>query len=146
MIVNLTRHTATAEQTAEGVVEPANKALVVALLTFHRPPTAENLRMRAAELAQCAREQRADTALIGGAPYLMAPLERALRRWGVRPLYSFSRRVATEALQEDGSLQTTYTFRHEAFVPAAEDGDWLIPPVGGRASGQPREPKVHRGE
>jgi len=55
-------------------------------------------------------------ALIGGVPYLMAPLERALRRRGVTPLYAFSRRESREETLPDGSVRKTATFRHMGFV------------------------------
>lgn len=57
-------------------------------------------------------------AMIGGAPYLMAPLERALRAAGVEPVYALSERVSTEEAQPDGSVRKVNTFRHVGFVSA----------------------------
>lgn len=58
------------------------------------------------------------SAMIGGAPYLMAPLERALRRVGVRPVYALSERASEEQVQPDGGTKKVAVFRHAGFVEA----------------------------
>ena len=55
-------------------------------------------------------------AMIGGAPYLMAPLERELRRWRVTPLYSLSERVSEERQFPDGSVVKTQVHKHLGFL------------------------------
>ena len=55
-------------------------------------------------------------AMIGGAPYLMAPLERELRRWRVTPLYSLSERRSEERQLPDGSVQKTQVHNHLGFL------------------------------
>lgn len=132
-ILNLTQHAATPEQTAAGVIdlpEEAREALV-ALLTFANLPTSDEVAARAADIAELAAslasaEDRDDGsvgfgshAMIGGAPYLMAPLEHALREQGIEPVYAFSRRESIEERQPDGSVRKTAVFRHVGFVPAA---------------------------
>jgi hypothetical protein len=57
--------------------------------------------------------------MIGGAPYLMAPLERSLRSVGVYPVYAFSVRESVEQTAPDGTVRKTNVFRHAGFVPAA---------------------------
>jgi hypothetical protein len=54
--------------------------------------------------------------MIGGAPYLMAPLEVALRAHGITPLYAFSVRESVEQTQPDGSVRKIAVFRHGGFV------------------------------
>lgn len=65
-------------------------------------------------------EEGAESAMIGGAPFLMAPLEGALRTRGVIPLYAFSVRESVEEALPDGSVRKTQVFRHAGFVPAVE--------------------------
>ena len=115
-ILNLTQHQATPEQLAAGVVEPADKKQVVDLLTFDSIPTPAEMRDRAAKLAAIAAEAGVEAAMIGGAPFFMAPLERALLEAGVEPVYAFSLRVTEEVTQPDGSVRKTSVFRHAGFV------------------------------
>jgi hypothetical protein len=133
MILNLTQHAPTPEQVAAGVVEPKPevKAAIVAALTFDSLPSREEIGARAADLAEIAcRYDIADTdddigeefpgaAMIGGAPYLMAALERELSARGVRPLYAFSTRESVEQTQPDGSVRKINVFRHIGFVDVA---------------------------
>lgn len=118
-ILNLTQHAATPEQVAAGVVEPANKATVQALITFDDLPMAEQLRTAAHAVAEIAAQSGAPAAMIGGAPFFMGPLECALRERGITPLYAFSKREAADVQQTDGSVKKTQVFRHVGFVEAA---------------------------
>lgn len=116
-IINLTQHAATDEQAAAGVVEPQDKTAVHRLLTFDTCPDRDAIRMRAEALAAVARENGAKAALVGGAPYLMGPLEAALREAGVRPLYAFSQRAGVvEERQPDGSVRKVQVFRHAGWI------------------------------
>jgi len=54
--------------------------------------------------------------MIGGAPYLMPPLQRALLKRGLKPLYAFSRREVIEEAQPDGSVRKSIIFRHIGWV------------------------------
>jgi len=116
MILNLTQHEATPDQIAAGVVEPADKAAVQAALTFDTLPHPGQVHTRAETLAQFARMSGCRSAMIGGAPFLMAELDKCLLSWGVRPLYAFSVRVSTEQIQPDGSVRKVATFQHAGFV------------------------------
>jgi len=116
MIINLTQHTATPEQTAAGVVPAPDAAVVSRLLTFEEPPSRDEIVARANALAALAAGVGARAAMIGGAPYLMAPLERALRARGITPLYAFSRRESVEEAQPDGSVRKVAVFRHVGWV------------------------------
>lgn len=115
-IVNLTQHNATAEQIAEGVFEPDCKQAVKDLLTFNDIPTEGELEARAKMLVYFAQEQAADAAMIGGAPYLMHPLEVKLKEAGIQPLYSFTARESVESVDVDGNVIKTAVFRHKGFV------------------------------
>ena len=117
-IVNLTQHKAASEQVEAGVIEPADKQRVRGLLTFQELPNKEVIEERANELASIAESMGAKKALIGGAPYLMAPLEKALKEKGITPLYAFSKRVVIENTLPDGSVEKKATFRHEGFIEA----------------------------
>lgn len=118
MILNLTQHKATAEQIAAGVVEPApfSKGLITDALTFASAPTSAEMRERAEALAWLADESGCAVAMLGGAPFFMPYLERALTDLGIRPMYAFSVRETTEVAQDDGSVRKTAVFRHAGFV------------------------------
>ena len=116
-ILNLTQHAASADQAAAGVVEPQAKADVHRLLTFETCPDRKVIQARADALAAIARASGEEAAMLGGAPYLMGPLEAALRAAGIRPVYAFSLRAGVEEeLQSDGSVRKVQTFRHAGWV------------------------------
>lgn len=120
MILNLTQHTASADQIAAGVVDPApaERAEISALLTFQALPDRREIWIRAAELADIASDSGADAAMIGGALWLMEPLAACLMDRGVRPLFAFSVRDVAETVEADGTVRKTAVFRHVGFVPA----------------------------
>lgn len=127
-ILNLTQHQSTAEQQAVGVVDlPAEeRAKLQELLTFDDLPDQQDMHDRAAFLATMAYDALDDNGcgligrqvMIGGAPFFMGHLERALREQGLQPIYAFSRRAVEEKPQPDGSIRKIAVFRHEGFVPA----------------------------
>ncbi len=117
-ILNLTQHVATPDQIAAGVVEPtaSDKAAIQSALTFDTLPDSMILRTRAETLAMYAAGAGARSVMIGGAPYFMAPLEKALISVGVRPLYAFSVRETEEQTSLDGSVKKIAVFRHAGFI------------------------------
>jgi hypothetical protein len=140
-IINLTQHPATPEQVAAGVFDlpPNLRGDLSALLTFDAIPGVEEIKVRAhdiglmaamlasgadrteevdGEVADTDRGAFALQAMIGGAPYLMAPLESALRENGIEPVYAFSVRESVEQTQPDGTVRKVNIFRHAGFVPA----------------------------
>lgn len=122
MIINLTQHPATADQIAVGVVDlPADqRARLCALLTFDALPKREEIEDAAEQIALLADailpEEGDHAAMIGGAPWLMAPLERALLEQRIRPVYAFSVRESVEQTLPDGSVMKVNVFRHAGFV------------------------------
>ena len=128
MIINLTQHQATPEQTAAGVIDlPAElRAELQKLLTFEELPSREVLFERAIAIMRIAKtlavgamsaDPQADVrAMIGGAPYFMGQLERSLINEGITPIYAFSRRESVEEVQADGSVRKVNVFRHIGFV------------------------------
>ena len=127
-ILNLTQHAATAEQLADGVVEPTPevRAEIVALLTCDDLPTPAQIDSRARCLAYSAcawlrannpaQGIAANAAMIGGAPWLMESLATALRRANVRPVFAFSKRESVEQVQADGSVRKVASFRHVGWI------------------------------
>lgn len=57
-------------------------------------------------------------AMIGGAPYLMAELEKELYKVGVTPIYSYSDRISVETITDSGETIKTSVFKHLGFVSA----------------------------
>ena len=124
-ILNLTQHVVTPDQYEQGVIEPKRmgffgpakvKELIKELLTFDSLPSHAQIEEVAGALALMATENGAKRAMIGGAPFLMAPLEQALLNVGVEPVYAFSVRDSTEQVQPDGSVRKVNTFSHAGFV------------------------------
>ena len=123
MIVNLTQHSATPEQRADGVVDVTGDALerLIAALNFTVLPNSEEIKKRAKAIADVASEALGgshDEAMIGGALWLMAPLAEELRARGIQPLFAFSKRESDEVPQDDGSVKKVQIFRHIGFVDA----------------------------
>lgn len=125
-ILNLTQHRATHEQIAQGVVDCPEKwaGEVRELLTFDSIPTAAEIQERAMEiaiLAEMVMEGIPDcqSAMIGGAPFLMGPLEAELAKLGLGAVYAFSIRESADQVQADGSIRKISVFKHIGFVKAA---------------------------
>jgi hypothetical protein len=129
MILNLTQHVATDEQKAQLVVEPRmTKEKIKKLLTFEEIPTNEEIEARATKLAEIAVSEASmyagDTdnvvwitrVMLGGAPFFMGALEKAVRECGFTPVYAFSKRESEEIPQPDGSVRKIAVFRHLGFV------------------------------
>jgi hypothetical protein len=114
-ILNLTQHLATADQIEVGVVEPTSKEEVKSLLTITALPTMAELNARAEALAALAAREGAEAVMIGGAPYLMAPLERALKGKGIKVLYAFSQRKSID-VHKDGVVTKTAIFVHAGWI------------------------------
>jgi len=71
---------------------------------------------RAFYIARVAYKLGYKKAMIGGPPYLMSALEKALCQYGIEPLYAFSIRESKEVRKEDGSVEKIAVFRHKGFV------------------------------
>jgi hypothetical protein len=128
-ILNLTQHETTQDQILAGVFEPdpEQKKTIQKLLTVEVIPTAHNLKTRAAQLAEIAwdlthgdTQDWTNAVMIGGAPFLMSYLEKALQAQGLQPLYSFSKRVVTELEHSDGTVEKKAVFKHVGWVEAFE--------------------------
>jgi len=116
-ILNLTQHAATVEQVAQGVIDLTGDDLATmkALLTFVGLPSAETVHERAYEVAKLAQAHDVESVMIGGAPFFMGALERALQKRGIKPLYAFSERVSVEKVI-DCVVVKTNEFKHMGFV------------------------------
>ena len=121
-IVNLTQHPATPEQVEAGVFDLQGEtlSLLKKLLNFDAPPSEFDLANDAISIAAIADRTGARTAMLGGAPFLMAPLESKLLEFGLDPVYAFSRRESVETVMPDGSVRKTAIFKHIGFVTACQ--------------------------
>ena len=124
VIFNLTQHAATPEQIAQGVQDLPDelRKQLIELITFDEPPSPYEMHHRAKEICAIV-DSLMDIgvygAMIGGAPFFMGPLERALfEECGIVACYSFSRRVAVETTGPDGEVIKTSSFKHVGFVNA----------------------------
>lgn len=116
-MLNLTQHSATPEQLAQGVIEPSHQDAycIKKWLTFDTLPTTEEISERAMFLADLALDYKVSAAMIGGAPFLMAPLAAALEERGIKAAYAFSVRSSIESVI-DGKTVKTSSFKHAGFV------------------------------
>ena len=119
-MLNLTQHKATSTQIDAGVfdVSEEKKQELQSLLSFKVPPTRGEICLRAGEIAAFAKANigGATHAMIGGAPFLMSALERALKKQGITPLYSFSVRESVEETSASGEVIKKSVFRHAGFI------------------------------
>jgi len=122
MILNLTQHQATADQLSAGVVDfdATNRAKLSALLTFDNLPSAGLIGEIAEAIADLAIYEGENEdgviptrAMIGGAPFLMPTLEKALIAVGITPCYAFSKRMV---IKEADGVKERIVFKHEGFV------------------------------
>lgn len=130
-IVNLTQHNSTVEQGVYDLPEDM-KVQLKDLLTFHNLPTQKEIQSRAAQIADLANlffveemegldlvdGEFTVSAMIGGAPYLMSPLEEYLKQNSIAPLYAFSQRVSVEETDSEGNVHKKNIFKHLGFVEA----------------------------
>jgi len=116
-ILNFTQHAATAEQVAAGVIDlmQHDLASLKALLNFVGLPTADEIYERAYAIAALAENMFAETVMVGGAPFLMPVLQKALQMRGITVLYAFSERVSVEK-EIEGKVIKTNEFKHVGFV------------------------------
>lgn len=138
IIINLTQHSATPAQIAEGVVDlPTElRTKLTELLTFDTIPSETVVFQRAQAIADMAEAWLGnqprpedygrdgavlEEAMIGGAPYLMCALEYALLNYEIAPVYAFSVRESVEQTQPDGSVRKVAVFKHAGFVRMFEE-------------------------
>lgn len=121
-IFNLTQHAPTPEQAAAGVLQSTKE--VQDLLTFKSLPSREEIWTRADALVGMVKAAgfgfpSGTQVMVGGAPYLMAPLVEALKNEGFKPVFSFTERVSVEKDNGDGTVTKTNVFKHVGWVEAA---------------------------
>lgn len=116
--INLTQHKLTEDQIVslvsagfvENNIQVYPDPFVKQILTFERLPSMPNIRKTAVTLAQYAKAQAATNVMIGGAPYLMGPLEEELANNGITYHYAFTERKTVEKVNEDGTVEKTSVF------------------------------------
>lgn len=144
-MINLTQWPASAQQISEGVIEPSSedKAEIKGLLNFPSMPTRDEIDDRASRIAEIAERYGEDSAMIGGAPFLITPLENALSERGVVPMHAYTERIFNSVVETackavgvqpvyaytappvskvvnnpDGSVTTTKVFEFKGFIEA----------------------------
>jgi hypothetical protein len=119
-ILNLTQHPATEDQLRAGVIDlpEEERSRLQKLLTFDILPISKEIIERADSIAELAKKTGCDTAMIGGASYLMPTLERSLHSVGIHPVHAFSHRESVEQTDSSGVVRKINVFRHMGFVTA----------------------------
>jgi hypothetical protein len=121
MILNLTQHSATADQRSAGVIDLSDSSILKDLLTFENVPLDGEMVYRAHKIVSLCIENRfcaGSKVMIGGAPFFMSTLERVLMMHMINPVYSFSQRKSIETTLPDGSVEKKAVFAHVCFVEA----------------------------
>lgn len=129
MILNLTQHTATPAQVAEGVVAVAYPNRLNELLTVD-PDDLASLDQQEIHALLATRAETIVkefvvplivtpmSAMIGGAPFLMEHLVKELYMHGVVPVYALSRRVSKDVIGQDGTVTKVAEFQHLGWINA----------------------------
>lgn len=98
-IINLTQYPTTAEMKKLGIVDLKESAYKTLLrhLVFMEYPDKARIKEAAKNIATLAYTAsvayNADKALIGGTPFLMSSLEKALKKLGIQPVYLFDNKL-----------------------------------------------------
>ena len=79
-------------------------------------PSSPDIRTRAVSLAMIAQTYGTRYAWIGGAGYLMPPLEEELKKRGITPVYSWSKRDYRLIVQPDGTQRQEMYRQHGGWV------------------------------
>ena len=123
-ILNLTQHNATQDQKDQGVFDlsPELRPHLQDLLTFVSIPTKKEIKLRAIAIVRMVQSHHiaCDSAMIGGAPFLMGDLEFQLQLQKIVPLFAFSERVSEETTAPDGTVTKVNVFKHVGFVGGVE--------------------------
>ena len=114
MIVNLTQHPASQEQKDVGVFDlpEYDREELISDLTFDKIPDRDMVEGRAANITEMAASTGAKNAMIGGALWLMEPLQRHLVYANIQYHYAFTKRIVVEK----NGVKTS-VFKHEGFYP-----------------------------
>jgi len=123
-VINLTQHLPTPDQLVEAQFIELSKADQDKIKTWlNFLPEEVKMSMisaRAMLLADLAQKAGAKYAMVGGAPYLMAPLEQELHHRGIHPIYAISERVSVEENLSTGEVIKRNVFKHCGFYDAYE--------------------------
>ena len=123
--INLTQHKLTEDQVFnlvnmgfddEDSIQVYPDTSTRLLLTFDNLPSLSEIREAAVKLAQYANFAEATHVMIGGAPYLMRPLEEELERVGIIYYYAFTERKTVEKVNEDGTIEKTSVFEFAGWI------------------------------
>lgn len=122
-MINLTQHEGTIDQLEDGLVDLGEKAYeqVKDLLTMEvEDLTREDVWARAEQLRLLALYERHKTGdsqvMIGGAGWIMLPLQMVLEEVGFEVFFATSNRVSEEVHMEDGSVRKVNVFKHVKFL------------------------------
>lgn len=113
-LLNLTQHVATAEQLADGVIEPdeLTKKTIRGLLTIHGQPDPVEISMKAQGLTNLVANGGYDGAMVGGKLHLMVNLLHLMNLKGLVCFEADSERVSKDIDNGDGTVTKTTTFQH----------------------------------
>lgn len=123
------QHTLTKDQVEYGVcpVSEEYKDELLALSDFKVLPEVDEVWRRARHMAEIANKEcmrlGTNVVMIGGAPFLMAPLEHALEERSLTWCYAFSERISSEIPQEDGSVKKEVSFVFKGVYPPMKHED-----------------------
>ena len=112
-MLNLTQHAATTAQKGVVDLEGDDLATLKRLLTFECLPCRQGMEDRANRIVQLAEAYSPfqSEVMLGGAPFFMAPLEKAFLAAGYEVCYAFSVR---DSIEVDGVKKSV--FKHLGFV------------------------------
>lgn len=118
-VYNLTKHTMTPQQLADGGIDVPAAQRASDLQDFTSMPTSDELKSRAFKLMDLvidAGGEIGDGVMLAGAMYFIPYLVDAAKKTGFKPIFSFTQRVSKEIKNEDGSVSLSYVFNHEGWI------------------------------
>jgi hypothetical protein len=123
-VFNLTRHKATKDQKAVGIIDLPYEYItrINTLSTFEPIPTSTHLIERANEIVAVLQEYirisgmyEVDSVMLGGAPYFNAVLDKVLTINGFVPCYPFTLKQSQHNIENNKTVSTT-VYKHMGLV------------------------------
>lgn len=119
MIINLTLHTPTPEQTKQGVVDldEPYRSILKDNLNVTELPTKSDIKLRVTNIINCILHLKEGTmVMVGGATFIIPELVKRLKEMGLKPVCPFTKRVLKEVQNPDGTVSQERVLKFEGWV------------------------------
>ena len=123
-ILNCTNHMLTDMQKKMGIIEldENDRETLTSAITFNDPPMKEDVDSAIEKVLEVLSRYEYDACMLGGAPFLAAPLENAILSLGKGAAYAFSKRISKEKHLPDGTVEKISVFETTCTMVRMPDG------------------------